>query len=383
MNDDSPSPVRDLQRVLDAVIDGVIVVSPEGDVDRINDEACRMLETSEESHLGRPLAELVGAAHPMLALAAEVRRSRRPMVEDDVPLERRFGNDLEVDLAISPLLDGPTREPGVVVVLRDRTIGNSLREEVSQREKLASYGHIAAGIAHEVKNPLGGIRGAAELLQLRAEDDRTRRTADLIVREVDRITSLVDELMVFAKGEKLTFAPLNLHRLLDQVLELVEADPEAVNVRFDRVFDPSIPELVGDADRLTQVFLNLVRNAIQAMGEHGGTLRITTHMAIANRLMSANGRTLPTVEVIFEDDGPGIAPEILDRLATPFFTTKSSGTGLGLAVSRHWVTAHGGRLRIRSAAAQGARVIVALPLEASPPAGTSTPTTHDTKESKR
>ena len=112
---------------------------------------------------------------------------------------------------------------GVVIVLRDRTIGNSLREEVSQREKLASYGHIAAGIAHEVKNPLGGIRGAAELLQLRAKDDRTQRTTELIVREVDRITSLVDELMVFARGETLASGPLNLHQLLDQVLELVEA----------------------------------------------------------------------------------------------------------------------------------------------------------------
>jgi two-component system nitrogen regulation sensor histidine kinase GlnL len=251
-----------------------------------------------------------------------------------------------------------------VVVLRDRTIGNTLREEASQREQLASYGHIAAGIAHEVKNPLGGIRGAAELLELRADDERTRRAARVIVREVDRISGLVDELMVFARGETLRFAPVNLHRLIDEVLEVVAAEPAAANVAFHRVFDPSIPDLVADGDRLTQVFMNLARNAVQALDERGGRLEISTRMKLQHRLVGSDGRPAPTVEIVFADDGPGIDAGIIDRLATPFFTTKPDGTGLGLAVARHWVTRHGGRLRFASDPERGARIQIILPLHA-------------------
>jgi two-component system nitrogen regulation sensor histidine kinase GlnL len=249
-------------------------------------------------------------------------------------------------------------------VLRDRTIGNTLREEASQLEQLARYGQIAAGIAHEVKNPLGGIRGAAELLEQRADDERTRRTAQVIVREVDRITGLVDELMVFARGEAVRFAPVNLHRLIDEVLELVASEPLAATVTFERVFDPSIPEIAADAARLTQVFLNLVRNAVQALDGSGGRLEITTRVKLQHRLIGTDGRPVPTIEVVFRDDGPGISPEILDRLATPFFTTKSDGTGLGLAVSRHWLSLHGGRLAIESNPTGGACFRITLPLHA-------------------
>ncbi len=371
----------ELQRILDAVLDGLVVLSAAGRIERINDEACRILETSAELALGRSFADFVGPDHPTLRMIERVQETGRPRVGDDIAIERRFGSDLEVDVSISARAEQAGGSNGSVVVLRDRTIGNTLRAERSQREQLASYGHIATGIAHEVKNPLGGIRGAAELLTLRAEDERTKRTADLIVREVDRITALVDELMVFARGEALVPAPLNLHQVLDGVLELVQADPLASSTRFERVYDPSIPELVGDANRLTQVFLNLTRNAVQALGDAGGQLTITTRMALAHRIVGADGRALPTVEVVFEDNGPGISPEILGRLATPFFTTRQSGTGLGLAVSRHWISRHGGRMEIESDPGQGARVRVALPLdgpgatidpdEAQRPAGTT------------
>ena len=364
-----------LQRILDAVLDGVIVLSASGAIERINEEACRVLESSTETARGKPLDQLSGPNHPIIELARQVQKTRQPVVEDDVRLARRFGPDVELDLAVSPVSDEQTGGPGgVVVVLHDRTIGNTLRKEATQLDELASYGHIAAGIAHEVKNPLGGIRGAAELIELRAEDERTRRTAHVIVREVDRITGLVEELMVFARSETLRLAPVNLHRLIDEVLEVVAAEPATAQVAFERVFDPSIPELVADADRLTQVFLNLARNAVQALEEQGGRLEITTRMQLQHRLVGLDGRPQggggraggggPTVEIVFQDDGPGISEAIVDRLATPFFTTKPDGTGLGLAVSRHWVTRHGGRLRIDAAPEAGARVHVNLPLRA-------------------
>ena len=348
----NPSPNQNengLQRILDAVPDGLIVVDPEGKIRRINDEACRVLESSPETCRNRLLSDLVGPKHPMTQLARQVQHSRQPIIRNEVPLVRRYGNDVELEVSISPLLEEQKApQTGVVIILRDRTIGNRLRQDATQLDQLDSYGHIAAGIAHEVKNPLGGIRGAAELLELRAEDDRTRRTCRIITREVDRITGLVEELMVFARSETLQLTPVNLHQLIDEVLEIAAAEPEAASVAFVRAFDPSIPELTADPNRLTQVFLNLVRNAVQALDQRAGNLEIMTRMQWQHRLVDRVGQPVPTVEIIFSDDGPGIPDEIIHRLATPFFTTKPHGTGLGLAVSRHWVTRHGGRLRIGS-----------------------------------
>ena len=181
------------------------------------------------------------------------------------------------------------------------------------------------------------------------------------MREVDRIRVLVDDLMVFNQGDALRFLPLNIHRVLDDVLALLSMDPLATGIKLVRHFDPSIPELPGDSDRLTQVFLNLGRNALQAL-EGQGTLTVGTRMALDHRLTNSGGASVPTLLVSVADDGPGIAPEVLENLTTPFFTTRRGGTGLGLAVSRHWVARHGGTLRIQSAPGQGTEAKVALPV---------------------
>jgi len=354
--------LKDRQNILDALPDGVVVVDAEGIVDWANGEACRVLGRSAEVLSGVELGEVLGPDHPVARLTRSVLETGRPAAEDDVRLEGRRTGRLDVDLSIAPLDDDERRPIGAVVVLHDRTIRNSLREMVDQRERLDSYGQIAAGIAHEVKNPLGGIRGAAELLQLWAKDDRARDTASLIVREVDRISSLVEELMVFARGEELHPSEINVHFVLDGVLDLLRHDPVSERLEIERFYDPSIPEFLADADRLTQIFLNLCRNAAQSMEETGGTLTITTRMSLDRRIAIPGGRRVPAVVVAISDTGPGISGDVLERLDTPFFTTKSRGTGLGLAVSRHWVNEHGGTLRIASQPGQGTTVRVALPL---------------------
>ncbi len=362
----------DPQGVLDAIPDGLLVFDQDGRVTRVNSEACRILETSEDALAGCPVEQVLGGEHPLCGLVHGVLASRRPAARDEVRVNRRLEPDVDVDLAVAPIDDGGG---GVVVMVRDRTIRDSLHEMVSQREQLDSYGQIAAGIAHEVKNPLGGIRGAAELLAVRATEDRARRTAELIVRETDRISSLVEDLMVFARGDALEEAPLNLHFVIDGVLDLLAMDPLSERVEVERFYDPSIPEFLGDGDRLTQVLLNLCRNALQAMEEEGGTLTLTTRMSLDRRLETPEGRRVPAVIVAVSDTGAGIPADVLSRLATPFFTTRPKGTGLGLAVSRHWVTRHGGTLRIASQPGEGTTARVALPLrrraERRPSASTS------------
>jgi two-component system nitrogen regulation sensor histidine kinase GlnL len=171
--------------------------------------------------------------------------------------------------------------------------------------------------------------------------------------------------MVFTPGEDLRVAPVNIHRVIDGVLALTAHEKIGADIEVERAFDPSIPDLDADADRLSQVFLNLIRNALQAMEEEGGKIVITTRMAFDHHLSPPNGEAGPSLLVELTDTGPGMDAAILEEVATPFFTTRSEGTGLGLAVARHWITRHEGTLRLESTPGLGTTVRIALPLSRS------------------
>jgi two-component system nitrogen regulation sensor histidine kinase GlnL len=353
---------RDLTGVLDAVIAGIVVIDRDGRVELLNSAACRILESSAESAVGRQVEDLFGFAHSIPKMVRGVITNGGSASENELRVERRFEEDLVIDVAASPLFDEHGPPSGAVLVLRDRTIQKSLEEMVGDRETISAFGDIASGIAHEVKNPLGGIRGAAELLAARASDDRTREIAEIIVREVERIAALVDDLMEFTPGDAVHLGPVNIHRVIDEVLDLVSLDPISERIEVQRWYDPSIPEMLADGDRLAQVFLNLCRNAIQAMAPDPGVLVVRTRMPLDHRLTGPDGNPIPTLVAEISDNGPGIPTDVLNKMATPFFTTRTDGTGLGLAVSRNWVSRHGGALRIESTPGKGTTVRVALPL---------------------
>jgi two-component system nitrogen regulation sensor histidine kinase GlnL len=339
----------------------VVVVDAEGRIERLNAEACRILETSTEAVAGRTIEQLGGAigfAKSVRAVLAGAAAS----VEHEISVPRRFQGPVLVDAAVTPLCDDDGRIDGAVVGLRDRTLGAALREVERERADAATLGQIASGIAHEVRNPLGGIRGAAELLGRRADSDRDRAAADLIVREVDRIAALLDDFLIFGRAGEVKLAPVNLHQVLDDVLDVLAADPLGARAKVERAFDPSIPEFRADGDRLVQVFLNLGRNALEAMAARDGTLTITTRLRLDHRIDAGGGDRTPSVMIDVEDTGCGIPAAARDRIATPFFSTKPRGTGLGLALARHFVAEHGGSLQIESREGHGTRVRVLLPL---------------------
>lgn len=352
---------REIPQILDALLDGVVVVDAAGRVERLNAEACRILETSTEAVAGRTIEQVAGAVGFAKAVRA-VLAGAPASVEHEIRVSRRFQGAVLVDAAVAPLADAAGRAEGVVVGLRDRTFGAALREVERERADAATLGQIAAGIAHEVRNPLGGIRGAAELLGTRAATDRDRAASELIVREVDRIAALLDDFLVFGRAGEVRLAPVNLHQVLDDVLDVLAADPLGARAKVERIFDPSIPEFRADGDRLVQVFLNLGRNALEAMSGREGTLTITTRLRLDHRVDAGGGERTPSVAVDVEDTGCGIPAAARDRIATPFFSTKPRGTGLGLALARHFVAEHGGTLQIESREGQGTRVRVLLPL---------------------
>ena len=353
---------RDLRDVLDAILAGVVVIDAEGIVEQLNSAACGILEHSAHAAVGNPVERLLGPSHALARLGRKVLATGISSSENGQQIEGRFNEDLRVDVAASPLFDETGSPDGAVLVLRDRSAQQRLERFEAERERLAFFGRIAAGLAHEVRNPLGGIRGAGELLSLRAEDGKTRETADLIVRESTRIANLVDDFMVFARGDRLRLAASNLHRILDQVLDLLAHDPLSRHCSIERAYDPSIPDLLSDADRLIQVFLNLIRNALQAMESEGGRLTLTTRITLDHRVFTESGRMIPTVATWIRDTGPGMDEEELRQATIPFFTKRPGGTGLGLSVAEYWVSQHGGTLLLESAPGEGTTVRVTLPL---------------------
>lgn len=353
-----------LRGVLDALLDGVVVVDRDGAVRQLNAEACRILGTSSEAMAGRPVERVPGGE----AFAKGVRAvlaGGPSLVENEVALPLRFAPGLVVDVAVSPVADEEGRPQGGVVLLRDRTIGAALRAVETERTQSAALGQMAAGLAHEVKNPLAGIRGAAELLGRRAAGERDREAAALIVREVDRISTLLDDFLLLDRGDVLRLAPLNLHRVLDDVVEVLATDPLGAHAQLVRAYDPSIPELLADGDRLVQVFLNLVRNALAALAERPGTLTIRTRLRLDHRI-DLGGERVPSVVVEVGDTGPGIPEAVREQVMTPFFTTRRTGTGLGLPLARHLVALHGGSLQLESREGEGTTVRVSLPLRRAP-----------------
>lgn len=359
----APRQHLDLEQVFDAILDGVVVVDDLGRVERMNGAARRILGLSA-SHSGPVKGEALAAMPGAQLFSSELRRTLEEgtsCVLHDMPLLREGDDEAVIDITTVPLTRQDGSVEGAAVVLRDGTIGATLREAREAQVQDRVFGRMATGIAHEVKNPLGGIRGAAELLARQSQDKRSLRRAELIISEVDRIASLIDDFMSFT-NDRVRIGATNIHRVLEDVLAMVEMDPRSAGLRFERHFDPSIPELLGDTDRLSQVFLNLLRNSVDAMKDAPGTLRVTTRLRLDHRVEVEGGGRVPGVVIDVEDEGCGLPEQTLEQVGTPFFTTKPGGTGLGLALSRHFVAKHGGSLQLRPRDPAGTRARVVLPL---------------------
>jgi two-component system sensor histidine kinase HydH len=239
---------------------------------------------------------------------------------------------------------------GFMFILQDLTELRRLELNVRQREKLAAIGNLAAGIAHEIRNPLSSIKGYVTYFgSLFEEGSENRKAAEIMAGEVDRVNRVISELLEFARPSDLKLRKTDLLELIDHSLRIVSHEAEFARVHLTKAFKGTLPELIIDPDRITQVLLNLLINAIQAMPE-GGELILTAELE-ENQLL-----------LHITDTGEGIAPENLAGIFNPYFTTKRNGTGLGLAIVHKIVEDHGGTVRIRSKPEMGTTVTIALPV---------------------
>jgi two-component system nitrogen regulation sensor histidine kinase GlnL len=332
---------------LDSVADAVVVAGADGGILHLNPAAEELFGRSRERSVELPIRALPGGAQ--LAVLAERVRVSQETQSIDFPSPADAGVPISVEA--SPILDGVSCR-GTILVLR----------VPRSSERALDFEALAAGLAHEIKNPLAGLQGSAELLAREAEGP-AREYALVIAREAKRVDRLVHELLDLARPAVLKTAPIDVHIVVGDVAVLARGIPGSDRVSFHERFDPSLPPVLGDEEKLKQVVLNLVRNALEAVaGRPDPAITLETGVA-SLRVRQAGGRTRPLARISVQDNGAGIPEPMLQRLFTPFATSKASGTGLGLAISRRIVEAHGGRMEVRNRAGGGAEANVYLPLD--------------------
>ena len=349
--------------VLASIDDGLVVLDPAGVVVDINPAAEQLMALAASQVLGSHV-EAVFDAHTgnqwIADLALGTLRTGLACRRIEGALARRRGT-VAVRAACAPVLDARGGVGGVVLALHDLTMQRTLEEATRRAERLSALGTVALGLAHEIRNPLGGIKGAAQLLRGSLDDPEQTACTDLIVREVERLDRLIEQLRELSHPPRLDIHPLNIHRVLNDVLALQRRSAAWRNVRLRTEFDPSLPAVRGDVAQLTQVFLNLIKNALEAL-DGAGELVVSTRMDHRFLIRRPSGRG-QQLAVTIEDTGPGIPEDVKTQLFAPFFTTKNRGTGLGLALSQRIVNEHGGAIEHESRPGGGTRFRVTLPVE--------------------
>jgi len=326
---------------IDAVEDGLIVLSPTLRVLRLNPAAEQILGYTSQEARGHQVEDILigsGALPSMLQMALQ---GLPTIKQDNLRLYRRSGQPFLARVSVLPAMSQEQLE-GVTVLIQDLSEQEQIQTQARQLEQRALLGEVTAIFAHEVRNPINNLSTGLQLMAFQLPpDDPNQEIIQRLQQDLERLNDLMKSVLTFSRPTEYEMKGVDLGTLLERLLERLKPRLVRANVQSLLQMEPNLPEVLGNVHALEQVFNNLMTNAIQAMGEGGGTLAIK-----AQRVLGGAERRLVQVDVA--DSGPGIPKELQERIFQPFFTTKTDGTGLGLAITKRIVTAHKGNIWVTS-----------------------------------
>lgn len=357
-----PSP-REYAMILENIEDAVIALDQQGNITLYNPAAQNLTGVSERQCRGQLFFERFSHQIILCQLVRTALNEGRSISDHEAVVLRMPGTKPRpVSTTVSPIFAPDGTQKGVVLILRDLTQVRTLEETVRRADRLSMVGTMAAGLAHEIKNPLGGIKGAAQLLQMElgAGSDLQEYT-ELMIRETERVNRIIEELLDLSRPRKPQTDKVNISQVLDEIVMLQRQALADRKIAFKLRLDPSIPEISGDRDLLVRLFLNLIKNAGEASPE-GEEVTIESRIDSEYHMSFPGARPTQMVLIIINDNGPGIPQSKLDQIFTPFFTTKESGSGLGLPICQKIIIDHGGFMQFVNRTDGGTSVKVSLPL---------------------
>jgi two-component system sensor histidine kinase HydH len=315
-----------------------------------NQVAEALLQSPAATVIGRPAGQVLPAT--LWSQIEAVAAPHAALVEKELDCTLSGGRRIPLEIGAGRLTDEAGRYLGSILLFKDLSEIRTLRTEIARNQRLVTVGRLAAGVAHEIRNPLSSIKGFATYFRERYRaNEQDAQTAAIMIQEVDRLNRVVGQLLEFSRPVSLLPRPVRLERLLADIVQLVEPQARAKGVTLAARHPPDMPEVRLDSDRLNQVLLNLVLNGVEAM-DRGGVLTVQAEAA-------AEARRL---EIRVSDTGRGIRPEDQPHVFEPYFTTKPSGTGLGLAIAHNIVEAMGGEISVQSAPGAGTTFTLKIPV---------------------
>lgn len=350
--------------ILASLTSGIVTIDLEGRIVTLNPAAELMSGYFAGEVTGRYCTEVFAATPEIGDILMETLATRTAVPGVPLALRRRNGTSLAVEFGAAPLKGGEAKDLGVIGVFRDLTAVRDLEQQLRRSDRLAALGTLAAGLAHEIKNPLTSLLTFSRHLERKFDDEQFRRKFQSVVpRELERINGIVEGLLELARPPRLSLKHVRLPALLERVVELYAHQIEGQRVRVRREYGRDVPAILADEEALYQALVNLVANALEAMKD-GGRLTLRVGWADAGRRVPPTGRSRLDRRVVLEveDTGVGIPVADGDRVFNPFFSTKEQGTGLGLALTHKIVEDHGGTIDFTSERFAGTRFRIRLPL---------------------
>ena len=325
------------QSILRSITSGVLTVGPDGSVATSNPAAERMLGMPEYEMVPRPIASLFLSDGGISSDVSKVLAGRLPLAMRDATLQMSNGREVHVQASTSRMRAVGGSILGAVVTLEDVSDIKALTAQLIRADRLAAMGELTAGVAHEVRNPLGVIRASVQLLDdVKIDPARIHEAAEVIKQEIDRLDRVIKALLDFGRPSKPTLVKTDITSVLEDVVLFTNRFAKQHGVHIEERFADELPDVLGDPDQLKQVFLNLVTNAVQAIGDSEGLIVIETR---------SEG---DYVETSILDDGPGISATDLPKVFDPFFTKRAEGTGLGLTIVHRIIDEHEGHIEVES-----------------------------------